>query len=94
MEFSEELKGGYKMEAKEVTRYSVDLGLEVGEEIYLKDITLFGEDPVSYTGIVKKKEKFLQPSRNNDIYGIYVWVEVAEKENFEEIRAILKKNQQ
>ena len=95
LEFTAQLTEDFEMEAKEIARYGFDLALEINEMIKLKDISIFGEEPVSYDGTVKKKEKFIQQSHHkerNDIFGIYVWVEAGDKENFEKVRQFKEEN--
>src|SRR4028119_1095186 len=89
VEFTAQLKENFDIEAKEVARYTWDLALETHDRIKLENISLFGEDPVSYTGTVKKKEKFIKQDKKNGIFGIYVWIEVEDKENFEKVRNYL-----
>jgi hypothetical protein len=92
MELTAELKGDFELEAIEIATYSFDLGLEVNEMIKLENISVAGENPVSYIATVKKKEKFITRGRKGYVFGIYVFLEVADKENFEKIREALKKN--
>jgi hypothetical protein len=95
VEFTGQLKGDFEVAAREVARYGFDLGLQENEMIKLESISLFGEDPVSYVGTVKKKEKFIEQDHRrerNHIFGIYVWIEVADKENFEKVREFMREN--
>jgi hypothetical protein len=91
VEFTAELNGKkFMIEATQVAKYKVNLGLEPNDIIKLDDISVFGEDRASYTGRVRKKEKFIKQHEKRDIFGIYVFVEVANKESFEKIRDFLK----
>lgn len=93
IEFTAESKDeDFTVEALEVAKYNFDLGLQVNETVELKDISVFGEDKTSYTGMVKKKEKFITQHEKGDIFSIYVFVEVADKENFEKMRDLLKQH--
>jgi len=93
MEFTAETKDkDFTIEALEVAKYNFDLGLQINDTIELKDISFFGEDTTSYTCMVKKKEKHITQSKKGDIFSIYVFVEAADKENFEKIRNLLKQH--
>jgi hypothetical protein len=76
-----------------VAKYNFDPGLEVGEEIVLSDIH-FGEwqdKPFSFRAMVVRKEKTVKPHKDGDIFRIDVFVELADKEELERMREILKR---
>jgi hypothetical protein len=82
----------FKLEGLEVAKFNFDLGLQISEEIQLTDISIFGEEKTSYTGVVKKKEKSIKQQKNGDVFSVYIFVEVADKDNFEKIRDLLKQH--
>lgn len=93
MEFTAEAKNEEEsLEALQVAQYKFDLGLEVNEMIKLEDICILGEAETSYVGTVKKKEKVIKQHKNGDIFSINVFIEVADKENFEKMRDLLKQH--
>ena len=76
-----------------VAEYNFDPGLQVGEQIVLSDIH-FGEwqdEPFSFRAMVVRKEKTVKPHKDGDISRIDVFVELADKEELERMREILKR---
>jgi len=76
-----------------VAQYNFDPGLQVGEEIVLSNIH-FGEwqdKPFSFRAMVVRKEKTVKPHKDGDTFRIDVFVELADKEELERMREILKR---
>lgn len=76
-----------------VAEYNFDPGLQVGEEILLSDIHFakWQDEPFLFTAMVVRKVKTVKPHKDGDIFRIEVFVELADKEELERMREILKR---
>jgi hypothetical protein len=79
----------------EVAKYNFDPGLQINDEVELRDIHYggWGDKPFSFTAMVIKKTKTIKPQRgSNDIFCIDIFVELADKEELERMRDIFKRH--
>ena len=76
-----------------VAQYNFAPGLQVGEKIVLSDIHFGGwqDERFQFTAMVVRKEKTVKPHKDGDIFRIDVFVELADKEELERMREIIKR---
>ena len=76
-----------------VAQYNFDPGLQVGEEIVLSDIHFgdWSDKPFCFRAMVVKKEKNVIPRKEGDIFRVDLYVELADKEELERMREIIKR---
>ncbi|MEG4213714.1 hypothetical protein [Microcoleus sp. S13_B4] len=80
-----------------IAKFKFDLGLQLDEIVELKDIPIGdknydGDEPMSFTAMVKRKEKTIQVDKNdNSVFIIDIFLEIADREKHEEIRNIIRR---
>ena len=93
IDFTMETKNeDFKMDGIKVATYNFDLGLQINEIIELQDVSILGLDKTSHICKITKKEKIIRHHENGDDFIINVFVEIADKDDYEKIRKILKEN--
>jgi hypothetical protein len=76
-----------------VAEYPYDIGLAVGETFIIRDLHFGGwnDEPFTFIAQVMKRDKVVNPQKSGDLFLIEVFVELADKEDLERMREILRR---
>lgn len=76
-----------------LAKYNYDPGLQVGEQVSVQDLKMgYWEDkPFSFVAMVVERRKIIKPSKEGDMFELAIFLELADKEQLQRMREILKK---